>query len=691
MGNYSVFSGLVPLSAAMEDGEVRISKWLRGLRIYLDVIMVSILMGFLAYQFIGNSLKKAVDRYFSDIIVRQEIASVITQDIKRDVGGLLVWVAASIVVLVTIIFIAVFCLARLKNRVRKSQNTLKSAIDAANIIIIILDQDGTVLDFNKHAKELFDDIRYKKKGSFLELLSPRDAKKLKRRMDKRNAPDTTNPHFELRMKSGAVCRHLYCSVQPAISEDGNEHYELLAVDITDRARKKIELKESHEELTAVYRKLAASEDALKAQLEKINKLAYTDLLTGLPNKISLAERFAEEMEKGHDRIALIIVDLDDFKLVNETYGHLAGDRVLAEVAKRLKQLISEKMFLARLGADEYAILAWDYEDEGFLSRLAQEIEDRVDGYIHLKEANISISASIGITLYPQDAKSFDELYKNAEMAMYKAKDKRCKYLFYKKELNDAVVERLNLINCLKGALERDEFYLYYQPQYDARSSRIVGLEVLLRWENRHLGMVPPSRFISVAEETRLIIPIGEYVLRSALAFLRKLRGMGHDQLTMCINISIIQLMQKDFTGMVLNILKENSIPSGLLELEITESVMMESASVVLENIEDLRKAGVRIALDDFGTGYSSLNYLMDLPINTLKIDKSFIGNIGHGKENQLLVSTIMNIGRRLGLSTVAEGVEHREQLEYLIRRKCERVQGFLLSKPLPQAEIELLL
>jgi EAL domain-containing protein (putative c-di-GMP-specific phosphodiesterase class I) len=254
-----------------------------------------------------------------------------------------------------------------------------------------------------------------------------------------------------------------------------------------------------------------------------------------------------------------------------------------------------------------------------------------------------------------------------------------------------VVERLNLINCLKGALERDEFYLYYQPQYDARSSRIVGLEVLLRWENRHLGMVPPSRFISVAEETRLIIPIGEYVLRSALAFLRKLRGMGHDQLTMCINISIIQLMQKDFTGMVLNILKENSIPSGLLELEITESVMMESASVVLENIEDLRKAGVRIALDDFGTGYSSLNYLMDLPINTLKIDKSFIGNIGHGKENQLLVSTIMNIGRRLGLSTVAEGVEHREQLEYLIRRKCERVQGFLLSKPLPQAEIELLL
>ena len=206
-----------------------------------------------------------------------------------------------------------------------------------------------------------------------------------------------------------------------------------------------------------------------------------------------------------------------------------------------------------------------------------------------------------------------------------------------------------------------------------------------------MGMVPPSRFISIAEETRLIIPIGEFVLRSALGFLKKLREMGHDSLIMCINISIIQLMQKDFTSMVLDILNENQIPCELLELEITESVMMESVSTVLENINLLRGAGVKIALDDFGTGYSSLNYLMHLPINALKIDKSFIDHIGRGKENELLVSTIMNIGRGLGLSTVAEGVEYQEQLDYLSKRKCERVQGFLLSKPLSQADTELLL
>ncbi len=674
----------------MEDGAVRIFKCFRNIRGYLDVIMVSTLMGFFAYLLVGTSLQKAVDRYFNGINAQGEAASAVAQSIKGDIEGLLAWVPACIVVLVTIIAIAVFCLARLRFRVRKSQNTLKNAIDAANIIIMILDRDGAVLELNKHAQELFDDVGARKQGNFLELLSQKDARKLIRRMDNHDTSGM-NLHFELRLKTDTGYPHLYCSVQPVVSEDGDEHYELLAVDITDRAQKEIELKESHEELTAVYRKLAASEDALKAQLEKINKLAYTDQLTGLPNKISLMERFTGELEKNHECMALVIIDLDDFKLVNETYGHLTGDRVLVEVAKRLKQITSENMFLARLGADEFAILVWDFESKGFLPRLAHEIENRVDGYIYLEEANISISSSIGITFFPQDAQNFDELYKNAEMAMYKAKDKKCRYLFYRKELNDAVVERLNLINCLKGDLERDEFYINYQPQFDTRSGRIIGLEALLRWENRHLGNVPPSRFISVAEETRLIIPIGEYVLRSALSFLGKLRRMGHNELIMCINISIIQLMQKDFTDMVLDILKENRIPCEFLELEITESVMMESASVVLENINNLRRAGVRIALDDFGTGYSSLNYLMDLPINTLKTDKSFIDNIGHVKGNQLLVSTIMSIGRRLGLSTVAEGVEHPEQLDYLKRRKCERVQGFLLSKPLSQAEIVMLL
>lgn len=799
------------------------SKFGRNSKRFLVIILIVTIVLF-AYLFVGSALKRAVEGYLKGIGYQHEIAADIAGKILKDVESWLVPIAAGIILLLIASILTGVYLARLRNEIKKSQNALKNAIDAANIIIITLSQNGTVLNFNKHAEELFHDIGIENPESFLKLLSQKDREKLIKRMVKHPAPDLS-PHFELKPMTEDGHRHLYCSLHPTESEKKMACCEILAVDITERARKEIELKESHEELKAVYEKLEASEDALKAQLdeltrqkamlqesearyelvidasqigildwdaqekkircsgkwhevfdydqyarklcmkkwegyilkedaeklrsmvskhlaarspymvcefrykknrlkwihavgkilwdsdgrllrmawaftdvtaqkeaeEEVRKLAYTDLLTGLPNKISLSERFTGELEKDRAVMALLLIDLDDFKLVNETYGHVTGDKILVEMAKRLKPLIRDNMFLARMGGDEFAILIWNDVSDENLSSFAQEIEDELDGFVFLDEANIRLSTSIGITRFPEDAQSFDGLFKNAEMAMYKAKVKRCKYLFYHGGLNAAVVERLNLINYLKGALECNEFTIHYQPQYDIRNKRIVGLEALLRWENKYLGKVSPAKFIPIAEETRLIVPIGEYVLRSALAFLRKLREMGHDQLIMCVNISTIQLMQKDFTGMVLDILRENQIPSRFLELEITESILLDSAAPAMENIAVLREAGVKIALDDFGTGYSSMNYLMRLPINTLKIDKSFIDNIGQARGNELLVSAIMNIGRRLGLTIVAEGVEHQEQLEYLLRRKCDRVQGFLLSKPLCEEETELLL
>lgn len=802
------------------------SRFFRGLRGYVAIIAIAVAVVLVAFHFITSSLNMAVERYLDTIFGGQDPSGAgIARDILKDVEGILIPAVMGIMLLFVILLVVVgVYLYYLKNRVKKSQNTLKSAIDAANIITITLSRSGRILDFNKHARGLFRDVGIEAPEHFLSLLSQRDAEKLNKRMEKHANPGL-NPHFELRLKTDDGHRHLYCSVQPTVSEMFEDSYELIAVDITDRARKEIELKESHAELKAVYEKLVASEDALKAQLEeltrqklmlqesearyelvidaaqigildwdavgqkarysgkwyeifgfdkddqtvdldvwfrhippedaeklrnmmdkhferktsylecefrynkdglkwihavgkslwdpegklvrmawaytditakkeaeeKMNKLAYTDLLTGLPNKISLAEKFTQELENKRKGMALLLIDLDDFKLVNETYGHLTGDKILIEVAGRLRQIVGDNMFLARLGGDEFAILMWNFASEHNLAHLAQEIEEKVDGFICINDANIGLSTSIGITRFPQDAQSFDVLFKNAEMAMYKAKDKKCKYLFYQRELNDAVVERLNLINCLKGAMEANEFVVHYQPQYDIRSKRIVALEALLRWENRYLGKVPPSRFIPVAEETGLIIPIGEYVLRSAAAFLKKLRDKGHDRLIMCVNISIIQLMQKDFTGKVLDILSEYQIPCRFLELEITESIMLESVASAQENILLLREAGIKIALDDFGTGYSSLKYLMHLPISTLKIDKSFIDNIGQARESDLLVSAIMTIGRKLGLTTVAEGVEYQEQLDYLMRRKCDRVQGFFMSKPLPEAGVESLL
>lgn len=422
--------------------------------------------------------------------------------------------------------------------------------------------------------------------------------------------------------------------------------------------------------------------------ERIMRLAYHDPLTDLPNRIRLTEAFWEVIGKKPGKVSLIFMDIDNFKLVNDSYGHTIGDDILVEVARRLKEALRENMFLSRPGGDEYAILMWDYDSKDDITAFVEEIMKLVDAVINLGDHHINLSASIGIATYPDNAEDFDALLKNADTAMYKAKEKRNRYMFYRREMNEAIVERLNITNCLRDALDNDELMVYYQPQYRIIDHQIVGFEALLRWNSPKLGMVPPQKFIPIAEESKQINPIGEYVLRTAIAFLGKINRMSGMRYMMCINISIIQIMQKDFTETVLGILKEYGVPSELLELEITESVLMESIASVIHNIMLLRKAGVKIALDDFGTGYSSLNYLTQLPINTLKIDKSFIDNIGHVKEKSLLISTIVDIGRKLGLSIVAEGVEMQEQLDYLTRRRCDRVQGFLFSGPLPGGDIE---
>ncbi|MCX7772543.1 MAG: EAL domain-containing protein [Clostridia bacterium] len=418
--------------------------------------------------------------------------------------------------------------------------------------------------------------------------------------------------------------------------------------------------------------------------ERVNKLAYYDTLTGLSNRSQLIENFTAITAKAQENIALVFIDLDNFKLINDSYGHAIGDKLLIEVSRRLGELETDKMHISRLGGDEFAIMVWDYEGEEALTQFIENLILHVEGLTKISGHNINLSTTIGISVYPKDAHDFDELLKNADTAMYKATEKRCKYVYYHKEMNDAILERLNLRNYLKSALDHEEFLVYYQPQFRARDKKIVGFEALMRWKSPTMGMVSPAKFIPVAEESRLIIPLGDWILDKALAFLRKIHETGDHTVVMSINISVIQLIQRNFSDTVIKCLEQYDIPPETLELEITESVMMESVESVLQNIVVLRNKGVRIALDDFGTGYSSLNYLTKLPINTLKIDKSFIDNIGHVKEKSLIIGSIVEIGRKLGLSIVAEGVETQEQYEYLLRRRCERIQGYLFSKPIPE-------
>lgn len=425
----------------------------------------------------------------------------------------------------------------------------------------------------------------------------------------------------------------------------------------------------------------------KESEDRIHRLAFYDTLTGLPNRSKFSEKFYEIANSPERKIAIIIVDIDNFRLINDSYGHDVGDKLLLEVNKRLQSIDSKNTYLSRIAGDDFALMVWDYEEENELSEIVNKLVNLIEGMVQIENYNIVVSVTIGIAQYPKDANNFDFLYKCADTAKNKADEKREKYAFYHQTMNEAILERLNLQHSMKAALDKEEFILYYQPQYRASDKKIMGFEALARWNSKSMGMVSPAKFIPIAEETHLIIPLGEWILEEAIRFIKKLHELGHTHLIMSVNISVIQIIQKDFSEFVINLLRKYDLPPGSLELEITESVMMKSMENVINNLNRIREEGIHIALDDFGTGYSSLNYLTKMPINTLKIDKTFIDDIGLKKDRSLLIESIVSIGHGLGLSIVAEGVETENQYIYLLERKCERIQGYFFSKPLPESKV----
>ncbi len=428
---------------------------------------------------------------------------------------------------------------------------------------------------------------------------------------------------------------------------------------------------------------------LKTYQEQLAHLAFRDYLTGLPNRTSLFKNAEQQFKDSPEgRIALMFIDMDNFKYINDTIGHLAGDELILLVGKRLTALIDDSKTVYRIGGDEFIVVINHYEDIAEVENFAKKIVESFGKPFELSNRTINITVSIGIALYPQDGKSIDTLLKCADMAMYEAKTKaRGKYAFYHHDMEQKVNERMMIENELRFALERRELYLNYQPQFDMETGKVCCLEALVRWKNEKLGQVSPLKFIRIAEETHLINAIGEWVLENSCRFLKKLHMMGYTYISMSVNVSIIQLMQQDFTGKVMEIIEKTGICPGHLQLEITESVIIESYEIIKDKLEDLMSKGVMIALDDFGKGYSSLSYLSQIPIATLKIDKSFIDSITAGNHNMSLTRMIIAIGRELGLYVVAEGVESQCQLEYLKEYKCHMAQGYYFSEPLPEEEV----
>ena len=423
--------------------------------------------------------------------------------------------------------------------------------------------------------------------------------------------------------------------------------------------------------------------------KKISYMAFYDTLTGLPNRASLNLHLEKNIKKAHSGEAtgiILSIDMDDLKSVNDNFGHSLGDSIIITAGKYIVAAVGEKAFVARSGGDEFVIVLSGQYSRLEVARIADKVLDAVCQEYEILIEHLHMSASIGIVVYPDDGNSVEDLLKKVDIAMYAAKKagRNC-WRFYQPIFLHEAHEKMMLTNGLRRALERGELSLHYQPQLTVEGT-VIGFEALLRWNSSEHGLVSPIRFIPVAEESGLILPIGQWVLQEACQFAKRLANMGKGTIHVAVNISPKQLMTDDFVDTVRRSIAGAGIAPEQLEIEITESVLIKSMEDSICKLDQLRNLGVMLSLDDFGTGYSSLTYLRRLPVGVLKIDKSFIDNIICDQTQLQLVGSIINLGHTLGLTIVAEGVESMGQLKSLIQFGCDRIQGYIFSRPIPEEE-----
>ena len=419
--------------------------------------------------------------------------------------------------------------------------------------------------------------------------------------------------------------------------------------------------------------------------KNVHSLAYYDVLTGLPNRTLLRDRLCQLIATAHrdkTQFALLFLDLDRFKYINDSMGHSVGDQLLQSVALRLQSCVREGDTVSRIGGDEFVLLLREIDEHG-VSLVADKLLHTLATPFNLNGQEISTYASIGIALYPQHANDSDVLMKNADAAMYNAKENgRNNYKFFKPEMNFRANQVFLMEKDMRVALDQDQFMLFYQPQVDLASGVICGAEALIRWKHPEKGLVPPAEFIPVAEETGQIVQIGEWVLRTACWRFAAWQKQGLPPISIAVNLSIRQLRQPNLAEVVESVLKETGLSPEYLELEITEGIMMGDTKAAMEFLTRMQKLGVQMSIDDFGTGFSSLSYLKNLPVNKLKIDQSFVRDIGTDESDAAIIRSIISLGHRLEMKVIAEGVETLEQLDFLRLRGCDEVQGYFISRPL---------
>jgi diguanylate cyclase (GGDEF)-like protein len=432
----------------------------------------------------------------------------------------------------------------------------------------------------------------------------------------------------------------------------------------------------------------------KEQLDhkaKIHYQAHYDSLTGLHNRTSFGERLEEAIKRAHRagcRLGLLQLDLDHFKLVNDSLGQSAGDQVLRTSAKRMQACIRESDMLFRTGSDQFAVIMQPLRHTEDASRLASRIIEAMTQLLTINGQNLVVTASIGISIFPEDDVDSEMLVKSSDAAMHLAKqDGRNQYRYFSLEMKQQALERLEFESGLKTALQNEEFVLYYQPRVATHSEEIVAVEALIRWANPERGLVPPNSFIPLLEETGLIHPVGEWVLHNACQQTKQWHDAGMSRIRVSVNISSAQFKTGSFVELIKDALAQSALDAEYLELELTESVLVENIDNTIEIMNELKEIGVSISIDDFGSGYSSLNYVRLLPLDFLKIDRSFVKDLATSDKDVAIIKTIAALAQSLNIKLVAEGVEEDLQMEFLRSQNCNEFQGFLFSPPVPSAAI----